>query len=295
MVRVAYVNGRFLPHTKATVHIEDRGLQFADAVYEVIAVFGGRPLDLKAHHSRLVRSLRALSIVNPLSQSRLERVLTRLIKHNRVRQGLIYLQITRGVAAREHVFPSQKIQPTVIMTSRSLDVEGLLRRQKKGVSVLLVPENRWARPDIKSTSLLGNVLVKQRARQKNCFEAVYITQQGFISEGASSNIWMVTKKGEVKTWLTRQEILAGITRDSLRSLLRNGSAKFSSRPFRVKELLAASEVFLTSTSSLVTPIVRVSGHKIGTGKPGPITQKLIALYWQHVHRQTGFLLSTQKY
>lgn len=289
MVRVAYVNGRFPPHAKAVVHIEDRGLQFSDAVYEVIAVFGGQPLDSRAHYLRLRRSLRELSIVNPWSWARFEQTLTQLIRRNHVRQGLVYLQITRGVAQREHVFPSQKIRPTVIMTSRPLDIDTLLQRQKKGVAILLVPENRWARPDIKSTSLLGNVLAKQSARAKGCFEAVYKTRQDCVSEGATSNIWMVTSKGEVRTWLTQHEILAGVTRDSLRSLLKKHSLKFSSRPFRVQAFLKASEVFLTSTSSLVTPIVRVSGRRIGSGKPGPITQKLITAYWHHVHRQTGFL------
>ena len=288
MPRMSYLNGRFLPHAQASVPIEDRGLQFSDSVYEVVAVFNGRPLDRGPHFRRLKRSLGELRIRNPLTREGFRRALARLVRRNAIREGLVYLQITRGVAERDHAFPPRGVAPTVIMTARAFDVNALRRRQRQGVAVLLVGENRWARPDIKSTSLLGNVLAKQAAREAGCFEAVYMSPDGCVTEGTSSNIWIVTGKGEAVTRTTGKDILAGVTRDSLRAVLTATGVKLAARPFRVRELKAAREAFLTSTSSLVTPIVRVSGKKIGTGKPGPITQKLIAAYWSYVRKQTGF-------
>ncbi|HXV74618.1 MAG TPA: D-amino-acid transaminase [Sphingomonadales bacterium] len=289
MPRISYLNGRFLPHAKAAVPIEDRGLQFSDAVYEVIAVFNGKPLDLAPHFRRLKRSLGELGIRNPLMRNDFARVLARLVRQNGIREGLVYLQITRGVAPRDHAFPPPATKPTVIMTARPFDVAALVQRQKKGVGVLLVDENRWARPDIKSTSLLGNVLAKQAARAAGRFEAVYKSRNGFVTEGTSSNVWIVTAKGEAVTRTRGNEILAGITRDMLLPLLKACGVRPAARPFRVRELLAAREAFLTSTSSLVMPIVKVSAKKIGPGKPGPVTQKLITAFWDRVRRQTGFL------
>jgi D-alanine transaminase len=288
MPRMAYLNGRFLPHAKASVPIEDRGLQFSDAVYEVVAVFKGEPLDLGPHYRRLERSLRALGIRNPLRREGFRRALGRLVRLNRIREGLVYLQITRGAAERDHAFPPKTTRPTAIMTVKAFDVPALLKRQKKGVAVALVPENRWARPDIKSTSLLGNVLAKQAAREAGAFEAVYQDASGFVTEGTSSNVWIVTAKDEVATRTSGREILAGITRDSLRKVLAAEGVRLKCRPFRAHELMTAREAFLTSTSSLVTPIVRVSGKKIGPGKPGPVTQRLIAAYWAYIRKQTGF-------
>jgi len=285
---MAYRNGRFLPHAKASVPIEDRGLQFSDSVYEVIAVFNGTALDLGPHFRRLERSLRELRIKNPLTRAGLARALARLVRLNGIREGLVYLQITRGTAERDHAFPPKGTKPTVILTAKAYDVLALRERQRQGVAVLLVDENRWARPDIKSNSLLGNVLAKQAARDAGCFEAVYKTRNGFITEGTSSNVWIVTAKGEVVTRTSGNELLAGITRDSLRKVLAAIGIRLVARPFRVRELLAAPEAFLTSTSSLVTPIVRVSGKKIGPGKPGPVTKNLIAAYWAYVRKATGF-------
>lgn len=285
---MSYLNGRFVPHAQASVPIEDRGLQFADAVYEVVAVFNGRPLDFDPHARRLARSLRELRIRNPLTRQSFRRALEGLVRRNKIREGLVYLQITRGVAMRDHAFPSAKTKPTVIMTARGMDVAALAKRQREGVPVLIADENRWTRPDIKSTSLLGNVLAKQAAREAGCFEAIYRGGDGLITEGTSSNAWIVTKKGEIVTRVAGNEILAGITRDSVLKAAKRAGIRLIARPFTVQEFMGAREAFLTSTSALVTPIVRASGKKIGPGKPGPVTNAIIAAYWAYIRAATGY-------
>lgn len=288
MPRVAYINGEFVPFGEAKVHVEDRGLQFADAVYEVVAFFNGRFLDLDPHLARLERSLSELSIRKPLEREALAKAMRELVAQNRLEHGIVYLQITRGVAKREHAFPSAAAEPTVIATARALDLDGVFERQRKGVGILLVPENRWRRPDIKSTSLLGNVLAKQAAHEAGCYEAVYVDEEGKITEGTSSNIWMVSKKGSLVTRTTDGAILAGITRSSLLKILKHEVGKIEERAFDRRELLKAPEVFLSGTTSFIMPVVKAGSKKIGNGKPGPVGQRLVREYWNYVRDETGF-------
>lgn len=288
MPRVAYINGEFVPFGEAKVHIEDRGLQFADAVYEVVAFFNGRFLDLAPHLERLERSLSELSIRNPVEQDALAKMMRELVAQNRLAHGIVYLQITRGVAKREHAFPSAATEPTVIATARALDLDGVFERQRKGVSILLVPENRWRRPDIKSTSLLGNVLAKQAAHEAGCYEAVYVDEKGRITEGTSSNIWLAGKGGNLVTRTTDGAILAGITRSSLLKILKREAGAIEQRAFTKEELLKAPEAFLSGTTSFIMPVVKVDGEAIGDGKPGPVSRELVREYWNYVKDETGF-------
>ena len=281
MSRVAYVNGRYLPHDAAVVHIEDRGYQFSDGVYEVCEVREGRMVDERRHMARLQRSLAELRLPIPMSEAALGLVMRETIRRNRVRDGIVYLQITRGVARRDHAFPPPGTQPGVVVTARSLDVVGIERSAAEGIAVITVPDNRWARVDIKAIALLPNVLAKQAARERGAKEAWFVDTQGRITEGASTNAWIVTTSGKVITRHADNGILRGITRSVLIDAIRAQGLALDERPFTVAEALAAREAFVTSASQTVMPVVRIDGQPLGNGAPGPVAIALRRNFHQH--------------
>lgn len=283
MSRIAYVNGSYVPHRHATVHIEDRGYQLADGVYEVIAVSRGRMVDADGHLQRLARSLGELRIAAPVGDAALAFILGEVIRRNRVEEGIVYLQVTRGVARREHAFPAAA-SPSLVVTARSLRANPAQARA--GVSVVTLPDIRWQRCDIKSVALLPNVLAKQAAREVGAYEAWQVDRDGFVTEGASSNAWIVTEAGEIVTRQASPAILNGITRLAAKRLAAEVQLKIVERPFTVAEALKAREAFITSTTALVMPVVRIDGKPVGDGRPGVVATRLRERYLDFVRRET---------
>jgi D-alanine transaminase len=281
MSRTAYVNGRYLPWREAAVHIEDRGYQFSDGVYEVCEVRGGRLIDERLHLARLERSLSELRIAMPMSLKALGIVMREVIRRNRVGDGIIYLQITRGVARRDHAFPAAGTVPSVVVTARNLDLAGNERVAADGVAVVTVPDNRWERVDIKSVSLLPNVLAKQAAREAGAKEAWFVDRKGFVTEGSSTNAWIVTREGEVVTRPADNGILRGITRTVLVEAIKAQGLTFKERAFTAEEAYGAREAFITSASMIVMPVVRIDGRPIGNGAPGLLATALRRDFHRH--------------
>jgi D-alanine transaminase len=274
MSRVAYVNGRYRPWRDASVHIEDRGYQFSDGVYEVCEIRGDRLIDERLHMARLQRSLSELRIAMPMSPKALGLVMRETVHRNRVRDGIVYLQITRGVARRDHAFPAAATAPSVVVTARTLDFAGNERTAAAGIAVVTVPDNRWERVDIKSVSLLPNVLAKQAAREQGAKEAWFVDRAGRVTEGSSTNAWIVTRDGEVVTRPADNGILRGITRTVLIEVLNAQGLTFRERAFTVEEAYGAREAFVTSASMIVMPVVRIDGQPIGNGAPGLLASAL---------------------
>jgi len=283
MSRIAYVNGRYVPHHAARVHIEDRGFQFADAVYEVIAVSGGGLVDEAPHLQRLGRSLGELRIARPMSEAALKAVMREVIRRNGVRDGIIYLQISRGAAPRDFAFP-RSARPSVVMTARRHSGPHP-RLVEEGVGVITIPDIRWARPDIKSVALLPNTLGKQQAKEAGAYEAWQVDRDGKVTEGTSSNAWIITGTGEVVTRQADTSILNGITRLSLIALLDGEGLRLVERPFSVAEAKAAREAFLTSTTNFVLPVVRIDDVPIGNGYPGTAVRRLREAYLSYTAAQ----------
>lgn len=278
MGRVAYVNGRFIPHAQAAVHIEDRGYQLADAVYEVWSLFDGKLADAEGHFVRLERSLSELRIAMPMSRRALTLVLREAIRRNRVRDGLLYLQVSRGVAPRDHAFPTPEVRPAVVITAKALDRAAVEAKAAKGVSVVTTPENRWGRCDIKTVGLLPNVLAKQKAKEAGAAEAWFVDELGFVTEGAASNAWIVDADGRLRTRDTNANILRGVTRRSLFEVIAREGLEVDERPFTPAEAAAAREAFVTGAGALVLPVVAVDGKPVGNGSPGPLAMRLRRLY-----------------
>ncbi len=285
MGRYAYVNGRFVRHGEACVHVEDRGYQFADGVYEVWAVLDGRLADNAGHMERLERSLGELRIPMPMSQAALSLVLREAIRRNRVREGLVYLQVTRGVAPRDHAFPDPSVTPSLVITAKAVDWAAAEAKAAKGVAVVTTPETRWARCDIKSVALLPNVLAKQAAREKGAAEAWFVDELGLVTEGSSSNAWIVDQHGMLRTRDLNANILRGITRKSLIALIEAEGLELSETPFTPAEAKAAREAFITSASAFVLPVVSVDGAIVGDGRPGPVAKTLRALYLNYARAE----------
>jgi D-alanine transaminase len=279
--RIAYVNGRYLPRLDAAIHIEDRGYQFADGVYEVCEVRGDRIIDERLHMERLGRSLGELRIAMPMAGAALAVVMRECVRRNRVRDGLVYLQVTRGVARRDHGFPPPGTAPSLVVTARSLDFAGNERTAAEGIAVVTVPDNRWERVDIKSISLLPNVLAKQAARERGAKEAWFVDREGGVTEGSSSNAWIVVEGGKVVTRPSDKGILRGITRTVLLEVIKAQGLALDERTFTVEEAYGAREAFLTSASQIVMPVVRIDDRRIGNGAPGPVAVALRASF----HRQ----------
>jgi D-alanine transaminase len=272
--RIAYVNGRYLPRRQASVNIEDRAYQFADGVYEVCEVRGGQLVDERRHMDRLLRSLGELRIRMPLSRPALGMILRETIRRNRVTDGIVYLQITRGVARRDHAFPAAGTEPSIVVTASRLDFTKADAIAADGVAVVTVPDNRWERVDIKSVSLLPNVLAKQTAREQGAREAWFVDKEGRVTEGSSSNAWIVTRDGKVVTRQADHSILKGITRAVVIDAMKAQGLELEERPFTVEEAFQAREAFLTSASQLVLPVVRIDGRPVGNGAPGLLASAL---------------------
>ena len=284
MSRIAYVNGRYVPHSEASVHIEDRGYQFADGVYEVCEVMGGRLIDEPRHLGRLWRSLDELKIRHPMSEAALKVVLRETVRRNRVREGIVYLQVTRGVARRDHYFPAANVAPSVVVTSRSFDRAKNDAGAEAGVKVITVPENRWPRVDIKSVGLLPNVLVKQQAKEAGAKEAWYVDGDGNVTEGGSTNAWIINAEGVLITRPAESGILRGITRGTVADMARDLQIRVEERPFTVAEAKGAKEAFMTAATAIVTPIVMIDGEPVGDGKPGKVALELRRRFHEFAHR-----------
>jgi D-alanine transaminase len=283
MSRIAYVNGRYLSRAEASVSIEDRGYQFADGAYEVCEVWGGCLVDEQRHMARLDRSLKELRITQPMSAAALSIVMRETVRRNRVREGSVYVQITRGVAPRDFPFPPVGTRPTVVVMARSNDLARLEQLAAKGIAVVTVPDIRWRRVDIKSISLLPNVLAKQVARDKGAREAWLINAQGRVTEGASSNAWIVSREGKLITHPLGNDILAGITRSVVIDIINVQGLDFEERAFSVDEAYAAREAFVTSASQTVLPVVSIDGRPVGNGTPGLIATALRRDYHRYAN------------
>lgn len=276
MARIAYVDGRFLPITARAVAIEDRGLQFAHGVYEVIKAVAGRLIDLDRHLDRLDRSLAAIACPPPMARRALVLLLEELLRRNRLAHAAVYVQVDRGCAPRNHAWPDG-LKPTLIATVRPARFP-TAEETARGVRVITLADERWARCDIKSIALLPNVLAKQKAAAAGCREAWLVDRDGFVTEGASSNAWIVDRQGRLVTRPLGPAILGGVTRDVVLELARGEGIGIDERPFSVAEAQAAREAFLTSTTALVLPVTEIDGRPVGNGRPGAITRLLAARY-----------------
>jgi D-alanine transaminase len=274
MSRIAYVNGRYLPMRNAMVHIEDRGYQFGDGVYEVCEVREGRLIDERRHLARLRRSLDELRIRTPMSPKALGVVLREVIARNRIGYGTVYLQVTRGVARRDHAFPAPDVPPSLVVTARPLDGRRNAALAAAGIAVISVPDNRWDRVDIKTIGLLPNVLARQAAIEQGARDAWFVDKDGAVTESASANAWIVTQAGTLVTRPADHGILRGITRTVLFDVVKAQGLTLEERAFTLEEVRAAREAFVTAASQIVLPVVRIDGHVIGDGKPGPIATAL---------------------
>jgi len=281
MPRVAYVNGRYLPLRDAAVNVEDRGYQFADGVYEVCEVKGGRLIDERRHMARLDRSLAQLRIRAPMTRTALGVVMRETVRLSRIDEGIIYLQVTRGVARRDHGFPSAEVAPSVVVTAHAIDPARRAKRAEEGVAVITLPDNRWDRVDIKTVALLPNVLARQAAIDAGAYEAWFVDDDGFVTEGSATNAWIVTGEGTLVTRAADRGILRGISRGVVMEAGAAQRVRFEERRFSVAEALAAREAFLTAATALVLPVVTIDGNRLGDGKPGPVTRALRGQYYDH--------------
>jgi D-alanine transaminase len=278
MSRVAYVNGRYVPHRHASVHVEDRGYQFADGVYEVCEIRDGLIIDETRHLDRLERSLRELDIRMPMSRAALRTVLREVVRRNRVQDGLVYLQVTRGVARRDHAFPPADTPPALVVTAKIIPRAKGDRLAEEGVAVITVPDNRWARVDIKTVGLLPNAMAKQKAKQAGAREAWFVDREGFVTEGASTTAWIVTKAGTLVTRPNGTDILPGVTRLTVTDLARRLGLDIEERKFTVAEAKRAREAFMTAASTVVMPIVAIDGEPVANGHPGSVATRLRAAF-----------------
>jgi len=285
MSRIAYVNGRYLPFAKAKVHVEDRGYQFGDGVYEVCEVRGGRLIDERRHLERLKRSLDELSIRMPMSTRALGVIMREVVARNRLGYGIVYLQVTRGVARRDHAFPSRDVRPSVVVTARTLNKTRNEALAERGIAVVTVADNRWGRVDIKTIGLLPNVLGRQTAVERGARDAWFVDSDGLVTEASSANVWIVTSEGTLITRHADNAILRGITRTVLFDAIKAEGLIVEERAFTLEEAYRAREAFITSASQIVLPVVRVDDRTIGDGKPGPVAIALRRAY--HRYAEAG--------
>ncbi|NUB23774.1 D-amino-acid transaminase [Azospirillum brasilense] len=281
MARWAYVNGRYLPHRQAAVHVEDRGFQFADGVYEVVTLLDGRFADMDGHMERLGRSLSELRMDWPAAPRVVTMIARELVRRNGVRNGALYIQVTRGVAPRDFKFPADT-PATLVMTVKRVTAFAKPEQLEKGVAVVTVPDIRWGRRDIKTVGLLAPVLAKQQAAESGAYEAWLIDPDGTVTEGSSSNAWIVTQDGVLVTRPPSQKILNGITRLSLLRLAGERGIPVEERSFTVEEALAAREAFVSSAGTFALPVTRIDGKPVGEGRPGPVTRALRQAYLDYV-------------
>jgi len=285
MSRIAYVNGQYVPHADGVVHIEDRGYQFADGVYEVFAIHNGALIGVEGHMDRLGHSLGELRIGWPMAPGPLMVVVKEVVRRNHVKNGLVYLQVTRGVAKRDHPFPENST-PSFVVTARKtapLNKDVL----NKGTRVITIPDIRWKRKDIKSISLLPNCLGKQQAREAGAFEAWMIDDDGMVTEGTSTNAWIVTKDGELVTRNISDAILNGITRLAVLEAAKEAGIKISERPFSEEETKDAREAFITSSTSHVKAVTNINDRPVGNGHVGELTARMLDLYVDFIEARGG--------
>jgi D-alanine transaminase len=278
MSRIAYVNGRYLPFADAKVHVEDRGYQFGDGVYEVCEVRGGLLIDERLHLDRLKRSLGELRIRMPMLLQALGIVMREVVARNRIRYGIVYVQITRGVARRDHAFPTPEVRPSVVVTARTLNKMRNEALAERGIAVVTVPDNRWGRVDIKTIGLLPNVLAKQTAIERGGRDVWFVDAAGIVTEASSANVWIVTPAGTLVTRHTDNAILRGITRTVLFDAIKAQGLAVEQRGFTLEEAYGAREAFITSASQIVLPVVRINDRPIGEGRPGPVAIALRRAY-----------------
>jgi len=274
MPRIAYVNGRYLAHGDAGVHIEDRGYQFADGVYEVCEIRHGMIVDLSRHLDRLDRSLAEIRIPSPMSRAALVGVIREVARRNRVKNGLFYMQVTRGEARRDHVFPAPDTAPSIVITAKSTDPTVIAAKNANGLKAITVADNRWDRVDIKTVGLLPNVLARQAAKEAGAQEAIYVDARGMVTEGAATNVWIVDGDGNLVTRPAEHGILRGITRTTLKDVAQSLAIPVVEREFSRDEMLAAREVFITAATSICFPVVEIDGQTIGNGHPGTFSEKI---------------------
>jgi len=278
MSRIAYVNGRYLPFADAKVHVEDRGYQFGDGVYEVCEVRGGLLIDERRHLDRLKRSLGELRIRTPMPLNALGIVMREVVARNRIRYGIVYVQITRGVARRDHAFPMPEVRPSVVVTARALNKVRNEALAERGIAVVTAPDNRWGRVDIKTIGLLPNVLARQTAIDRGARDVWFVDAAGIVTEASSANVWIVTPAGTLVTRHADNAILRGITRTVLFDAVEAQGLAVEQRGFTLEEAYGAREAFITSASQIVLPVVRVNERLIGEGKPGPVAIALRRAY-----------------
>ncbi|WP_047462512.1 D-amino-acid transaminase [Rhizobium rhizogenes] len=277
--RIVYVNGAFVPIETASIPVMDRGFLFGDGIYEVTALIEGRLADNEAHLRRLDRSLREIEIPNPHSQEKWTAIQHELVTRNGLTEGLIYIEVTRGVSERDFLSPAD-LKPTVVMFTQAKPVR-TNAALSKGAEVITVPDLRWARRDIKSTSLLAQVWAKRAAAAAGANEA-WMVEDGIVTEGASSTAFIVTQAGEIVSRPLSYAVLPGVTRHAILRLIEETNLTFVERTFMVEEALQAREAFFTSASTIVMPVVSIDGQRIGDGKPGPLAMQLRELYIETV-------------
>jgi D-alanine transaminase len=275
--RIAYVDGRYVPHRLASVHIEDRGLQFADSVYEVFFVSEGRLMDQAPHLDRLERSLGAIGMTLPVSRKALLLIMQEVVRRNRLTNGFLYLQMTRGVAARDHA-ATDAMRPLLILTARAVNPNAIEKRRAAGVAVVTTSDIRWGRCDIKTTALLPNVLAKTEARRRGAYEAWFVDRDGLVTEGASTNAWIVDAGGTAITRSIADNILPGVTRRVVLDAAAGAGITIEERGFSLEEAHRAHEAFITSATGGVMPVIRIDDATIGEGAPGPVAARMQALY-----------------
>ncbi|CAN7254710.1 D-amino-acid transaminase [Rossellomorea sp. LjRoot5] len=273
-MNTVFVNGELIDRDKAKVDIEDRGYQFGDGIYEVIRVYEGTTFTMKEHMGRLYQSAEKMKLSIPYEEEDFTSKLLHLIDLNGVKDGIVYVQVTRGVSARQHHFPSEDVVGSVIAYTKDFPVPA--HQMKQGVTAKLVEDIRWLRCDIKSLNLLGNLLAKQEAATEGHFEAI-LHRGDTVTEGSSSNAFMV-KNGVIYTHPVTNLILNGITRRVIEDLCRKNGISFQEETFSVSELMKAEEVFIASTTSEVMPVVEIDGQEIGEGTPGAVTKRLQELF-----------------
>jgi D-alanine transaminase len=279
MPRYSYVNGAFVPHNEAFVHVEDRGYQFADGIYEVIGVIDGIFADERGHLDRLERSLNELQIPMPVRRETLRFLLRELLRKNRIKNAALYIQITRGTAKRDFKFPVPTVMPTLVLICWPFNFDNN-PSVNNGVQVITVPDQRWERRDIKTIALLPQVLAKQKAAQAGAYEALMVDQDGMITEGSSSNFWIL--KGQtLKTRYSNTNILKGVTRTAIAKIAAENNLRIIEEAFTPDEAYQADEAFCTSATALLVPVIGIDGNVIGSGRPGEIALKIYRAYREY--------------
>ena len=285
MKNITYINNKFIQHSKAKISVEDRGFLFADSIYELISVFNNEIVDKEQHLKRLKSSLKKIKIKYKFNKEKLGKIISKLIKLNKIINGYVYIQITRGIAERKHEFP-KNYQPTIVIFTKHLNINQKI--YDKGVKIVTMPDLRWLRRDIKTTSLLPNILSKQFAVEKNAFES-WLIDNGNITEGSASNAWIIKNSNTIITHPSNNKILKGVTRDTVIKLLKDNGFKIKEKPFNLIEAKNAKEAFLTSSTLSVLPVIKIDNYNISNGKPGDVTKKIMNLYNNYISKNKSIL------